>query len=278
MSQADNCNCLTDGSAIEINQLNQKNKIMKTQLLKLIPCLAIASFLNYTSLHACTPAPSGLVSWWQAESNANDSVSGNNGLAQNITYSAGEVGQAFVFNGSSSVIRVAASSSLNVGTNSGFTIEGWINPTNLNLQPVWEWNTGVYSQNPDAPVGVHVWISGGGLGTLYANLEDTTTAFHTIYSTNGVMTTNSFQHVALTYDKTTGVAVLYRNGVAVATANLGVFTPQTSFDLYMGFRPVGTSAGARFQGLMDETSLYSRALSACEIQAIYNAENAGKCH
>ena len=28
---------------------------------------------------------------------------------------------------------------------------------------------------------------------------------------------------------------------------------------------------------MDEVSLYSRALSAAEIQAIYNADGAGKC-
>ena len=62
------------------------------------------------------------------------------------------------------------------------------------------------------------------------------------------MVTNVFQHVALTYDKTTGVAVLYRNGVVVATANLGVFTPQTSFDLYLGKRQPARSRRFISQG------------------------------
>jgi hypothetical protein len=77
----------------------------------------------------CTPAPSGLVSWWRAEGNANDSIGTNNGTPTGgITYTNGEVGQAFVFNNTTSYIPVPASPGLNVGTNNGFTIEGWIQP------------------------------------------------------------------------------------------------------------------------------------------------------
>src|SRR5580698_1002953 len=74
----------------------------------------------------CDPAPSGIVAWWQAEGNADDIIGGNNGTAVgNLTYINGEVGQAFVFDGSTSYITVPASPSLNVGTGSGFTIECW---------------------------------------------------------------------------------------------------------------------------------------------------------
>ena len=223
---------------------------------------------------SCTPSPSGLVSWWQAESNANDYISGNNGIAQNITYTAGEVGQAFVFNGSSSMIRVPASSSLNVGTNNGFTIEGWINPANPNdVRPILEWNQG---NNGLAGTGVQLWLSAGGNNELHANVLDTAGNNHAM-GASGVMTANTYQHIALTYDKTTGVAVLYHDGVPVATQNLGSFTPQTSFDLYMGVRPSGPFSNLYFNGKLDEISLYGRALSACEIQAIYNAGSAGKC-
>ena len=38
---------------------------------------------------------------------------------------------------------------------------------------------------------------------------------------------NTYNHVALTYAKNTGVAVIYVNGIAVKTQNLGIFTPQT---------------------------------------------------
>ena len=48
----------------------------------------------------CTPAPSGLVSWWRAEGDARDFWDGNHGSLQNgATFAAGKVGQAFSFDG-----------------------------------------------------------------------------------------------------------------------------------------------------------------------------------
>ncbi len=48
----------------------------------------------------CTPPLSGLVSWWAAEGNALDSFGTNNGmLAGGVSFTNGEVGQAFQFDG-----------------------------------------------------------------------------------------------------------------------------------------------------------------------------------
>jgi hypothetical protein len=48
----------------------------------------------------CTPAPSGLVSWWPGEGNGNDVVGNNNGTpVGGISYVSGEVGQAFQLDG-----------------------------------------------------------------------------------------------------------------------------------------------------------------------------------
>ena len=44
---------------------------------------------------SCVTPPSGLVGWWKGDGNTLDSVLGNNGVAQNITYTNGVVGQAF---------------------------------------------------------------------------------------------------------------------------------------------------------------------------------------
>src|SRR5579864_1463623 len=68
--------------------------------------------------------PSGAVSWWTANTTANDALGLNNATLSNVTYATGEVGQAFNFNGSNSSALVADSSSL-AFTNS-FAIEGWI--------------------------------------------------------------------------------------------------------------------------------------------------------
>jgi Concanavalin A-like lectin/glucanases superfamily len=226
----------------------------------------------------CTPPPSDIISWWPAEGNANDIVSGNNGIATNITYTIGEVGNAFNFNGSNAYVRVPASSNLNVGIGNGFTFETWINPATLNPQPLAEWN----SNSGDSGIGAHFWISEGKFfpgpaGCLYANLVDTGGGDHYFSTDGGVATTNSYQHIALTYDEASGVAVIYSNGVAVQTSNLGTFIPQTSFDFYLGGRPSGFGAGSTYGGVMDEPSLYNRALSSNEVAAIYNAGSGGKC-
>jgi hypothetical protein len=128
-------------------------------------------------------------------------------------------------------------------------------------------------------MGAHLWLSTGavspGVGNLYANLKDIAGNDHYIFSEDGLITANHFQHVALTYDKTTGMAALYRNGVEVANQNLGIFTPQTSSDLYFGIRVAGPFSGLYFKGKMDEVSIYNRALATEEIQADYEAGHNG---
>lgn len=217
---------------------------------------------------SCDPASSGLVSLWPAEGDANDIAGTNNGtVSGTIVYTNGMVGRAFKFDGVSGYIPVPASASLNLGGASGFTIEGWINyDPNVNSGPLVEWDS------PSA-IGVHFWPIHG----LYANIIDTSGISHIFSSASGTTFTNVFQHVALTYDKSSGVANLYVNGAVVASQTLGTFTPQTTYPMNIGRRTVGTGAGSTYQGLADEISVYNRALSSNEIVAIYNAGSSGKC-
>jgi hypothetical protein len=68
---------------------------------------------------------------------------------------------------------------------------------------------------------------------------------------------------------------LYCNGVAVATSVIGAKAIATSSS---NLRISGDENNhVYFDGLIDEPSVYSRALSAAEIAAIYNAGSAGKC-
>ena len=206
-------------------------------------------------------AREGLVAWWSGENNGKDSAGGNIATLTDISFAEGEAGRAFSFNGSSSLIVVPASPSLDVGLGAGFTIETWVNPANYNQGPLLEWN------NSAGGIGVHLWLSTDvtpdtGFRNLYANVQDTTGTVHAFASSAGIMNSNEFQHVALTYSKVTGVAVLYRNGIAVASQNLGSFTPQTSYDLYLGYRPYPVY----FTGTLDAPAIYNRALSEAEIR------------
>ena len=230
----------------------------------------------YESINSCVQPPSGAVAWWAAEGDVNDIVNGNNGILQNgTTFSAGEVGQAFSFDGISADVKIPASPTLNVGANSGsFTVAGWINPSDVSVpRPVVEWNsaTGIYP-------GVHLWVGLPGPGGLFANIVDSNAADHAFYTSASVLSASVYQYVALTYDETTGVGTLYVNGTAVAQQTLGVFVPQTSFDLYFGIRPP-SSVGpfTPYIGAIDEVQVFNRALTATEILTIYASSKHGVC-
>jgi len=224
----------------------------------------------------CTPLPSDLVGWWPGEGDANDIGGGNDGVLEGgVAFNAGVVGQAFSFNGTDADVRVPASASLNLGLADGFTIETWINPADVTeAHPIVEWNDGSF--------GVCFWAgqcspTPVGLGSLSIDVKDTGLHDHCFNTAPGLLVSNIWQHVAATYVRSNGYTVVYINGVPVVQATLGVFTPRTIGDLYVGVRPYDAGAGLRFAGLIDELTLYSRALSASEIAGIYNASSAGKC-
>jgi hypothetical protein len=212
--------------------------------------------------------PLAPVGWWKAESNGLDSTFyHNDATLSGVTFSSGEVGQAF--NTTSGNVVVPASGSLNVGTNSGFTIEGWIRPSTTNsAKPVFEW--GNWSLGT---MGVHVWIAAGTSGgDLYANLFDVGNNNHIINTPSGAIFANQFQHIALSYDTNSGIASLYLNGTLAQQSSLGSFVPKTTGELRLGNRP----SWGNFNGLIDESALYGRVLTPLEILTIYRAGSTGK--
>src|ERR1039458_10709283 len=77
----------------------------------------------------CVPPPSGLVSWWPGNGNANDIQDGNNGNLGSVTFVPGEAGQAFHFDGSSWV-TTANETNLSFERTNAFSIDAWIRTTN----------------------------------------------------------------------------------------------------------------------------------------------------
>ncbi|MGO9587745.1 MAG: protein kinase domain-containing protein [Limisphaerales bacterium] len=219
----------------------------------------------------------GLVALWPGEGNGNDVMGTNNGVAQTIAYTDGVVGQAFVLNGSgSSYIRIPARPSLDVGQSNGFTLELWCNPatTNFSSNPMTlvEWNN---NSGALTGIGCHLEFYNGGV--ILGDIVDPTTGKdYFVQSPGGDVVPNTWQHVAMTYDKTTGVLALYRNGVMLTNRNVGSWTPSTAFDLYFGIRKAGVFAPIPYQGLLDEISLYNRALTAGEIKTCYDAVRKSK--
>src|SRR4029079_12728014 len=101
--------------------------------------------------------------------------------------------------------KVPASSNLNLGLSGGLTIEAWVNPSVVNkLEQIAEWNKSAGS------FGAHFCVvESPNPGTLYASLRDIGGNPHLLFSSSAVISVGQWQHVAITYDKATGQAVLY---------------------------------------------------------------------
>jgi Concanavalin A-like lectin/glucanases superfamily len=223
--------------------------------------------------------PSGLVELWSGEGDGSDSVSGNNAMLTDISFSEGKVGQAFSFNGTSSYFKIPDSPTLDVGAGEGFTVMAWIKPSDIRgLHPILEWQPG---EKMPSPLGIQLWIgeNPASQGVLCAFFIDTNgNNFVHLPSPEGTLVANTWQHVAVTYSQASGTISLYVNGKAVSKLPWGSFVPLTKGDL-ASFRPGNPgdwTYNRFFAGLMDELAIYNRALSASEIQAICMEQNNGE--
>jgi hypothetical protein len=218
----------------------------------------------------CVQPPSGLVAWWPGDGDGNDNTGGNTStLTGGLTFSAGEVAQCFQFNGQNQEVVVPDAPSLNLSAR--FTIEAWVNFADLNSpQPIvckgaWGYHqycllTGVYGPSDELALLVS---SQGGYDA------------NTVLTTSGAnLLPNTWYHVAATADGTTKSiylnAQLLTNNPAPAP-----YTPNSN-PVEVG-RASNFGSGYFFNGLIDEISIYNRALTQDELQAIYNAGSAGKC-
>ena len=233
--------------------------------------VAILGDTGSASAQKCDPLPANAVSWWPGENNALDDLGNNNGTFEGTpTYATGEVGNAFSFNGASRYVRVPNSPSLQIS--SGLTLEAWVYPLSYNpgssSSVMCEWdaiggiNQRAWSFGIDGPGPGFFGVSADGLNGTYA------------YTTTHIPL-NAWTHLAATYDGNN--LVIYFNGSAQASTPFSSGIISSTDDVGIGATIGGGGPIAIFNGLIDEPTIYNRALSAAEIQAIYNAGSAGKC-
>ena len=225
----------------------------------------------------CTPPPSGLVSWWSGEGNANDIAGSNNGtLPGGVTFTSGVVGQAFNLNGLSQYVEVGNPSNLNPAA--GFSIEGWIYPRQDRVQ-------GILSKWADSPAHPnqrsYVFQTYPGQALLFGISDwahQLDAGFHAFSTTNTVFSLSAWSHVAAVYDQATGARRMYVNGVKVAERiDTPITVTNSTAEVVIGGALTYGPADAFFDGLIDELSFYAKALSPSEIAAIYAAGVSGKC-
>jgi hypothetical protein len=236
--------------------------------------------ISVAAVRAGGQHPAGLVALWSGEDDGRDAAGNHDLTLTDASFADGQVGRAFVMNGFSSCMKFADTPDFNPGNGDGLTLSAWINPDNITgFHPILEWNP---SDKMPGVIGVQFWIGNvpGSQGVLAAHFVGTDRQPHSLISPPGTVVAGRFQHVAATYDQATGAGVLYLNGVVVARAQWGSFTPLTTGDLWISRRPTDHPGdwtyNAFFSGLLDEISIYNRALSAGEIKNLGTEENHGE--
>ena len=220
----------------------------------------------------CVPPPSGLVSWWSGEGNANDIAGPNNGnLSGGVTFTNGEVGQAFSFNGTNTYVKVPDSPSLRLTHE--LTIEFWVRRQDLQANDV------IVEKGGDFTRGVQNY----GVGIVRAQEGN----YLSFWFAGGVresisITDLNWHHIAVVAHNGDADPTFYVDGVPQpVTRRVGpgtlVLYPSTAA-LHIGAQ-VDPISGWNYysKALVDEVSIYNRALAASEIQSIYTAGSAGKC-
>ena len=214
----------------------------------------------------CFPAPTNLVSWWQAESDMSDSTGGNDGTAVgSVGYTTGMVGTAFSFDGDSSgdgeAVFVGSASNLQL---QNFTVDAWIqrgDPGQASLDA----GGGLVFSFGDQGYGFGL----NDNGQLFLSQIDDSEVVSSL-----LVTDTGWHHVAVTM--TNNTVVFYVDGVADSSQ---------TYDVTFSFSSPAAAVGARgdnsfnvFLGALDEVNVFSRALSGDEIAGIYNASILGKCY
>ena len=214
----------------------------------------------------CIVSPADMLGWWPGEGDLTGAIGPT--LTGSVSYAPAEVGNGIVFNGSGGVVT----DQLPV-VDQAVSVDAWIRPQASGLVQA------IFSR--------FTWPGGGSedsyllmlspTGGLWWATDDPSTLFPIpVEGQFPQLFDGQFHHVAATWDSAT--TVLYVDGTQVSTTrSLGSSVnpaPTTQFALGGA---TGTGSPMPFVGLIDEATVYRRALTPAEVSAIHDAGSAGKC-
>jgi hypothetical protein len=195
----------------------------------------------------------GLVGWWRGDGDATDATTNGNGtLVGDTTFGAGQFGQAFSFDGTGDLVNVGNPAALRV---QNFTITAYVKRDDVSKSgQIFGYGTSGYGFGMFADG--TLFLTQSGVGTARSSsLKITDTDFHQ------VAVTNEGSKVTFYVD---GVPEL----VAPLLSSFNFFT-----NAAIGGRADSADPFWAFQGRIDEVAVFSRALTAAEIQTLATTNN-----
>ncbi len=245
-----------------------------------LSCLFLI-FSSFAQISNYVPT-NGLVGWWPFNGNANDaSGNGNNGTVNGATLTTDRFGvadKAYSFDGTSSKITVQDANILDL-TNTA-SISGWYNMNNLNFDS----QTNSYQGRLVDKCTVGGWdgyMIDIGRSASTSNSNYCNTSFVKLRGLMGACipqlntpcynSQNLWIHFVVTFSS--GLEKIYINGQMVANMNCSnTSLPVNNLPLVFGYPPNSTNPAYTLNGKLDDIGIWNRALTACEIQDLYNAQ------
>jgi len=216
----------------------------------------------------CVSAPSGLVSWWPGDGNANDFVGGNEGILQGgMGFLPGKVADAFSLDGVDDGVALGNDNSLRITASISLVAWVWFND---------QIKGAVVTKHASPPYRAYALATVPSADYFRFIISGDGTA-RAIRDSQTPLEPNTWYLVAGVYDAAAHTMAVYVNGTLDNGALQGLVPAaiyDTSTDAAIGRN--GNPADY-FDGLIDEVVIFDRALSAAEIRAIYDAGSAGMC-
>ncbi|MBI3189421.1 MAG: hypothetical protein HYZ33_02115, partial [Ignavibacteriales bacterium] len=219
----------------------------------------------------CIKPPQGMVAWWSGDGNADDISDGtNDGILRNgVTYSSGKVSQTFTFDGVDDYVEIPNHSSLNFGTGD-FSFDAWVQTTDAaGVDVIQDKREGGSVGDP----GYHVHLYNGTPSILIGDATDYSTFISGVSVADG-----NWHHIAITVERANPAGLkFYIDGALVSTKNPTARNGSVSNNAVFTIGSRSFQNSGNFNGSIDEVEVFNRALTACQVNALYLADTLGKC-
>ena len=216
-----------------------------------------------------------IISYWKFENNVLDSDGINDGVASNITYAAGKVGNSAVLNGSNSFIQIPGINNLSFGngvTDSPFSISFWVKLNSLG--DAWLINK---RDGTGSPVEYQISLFSGNLRVQLFGQNSTATQLS--YSVGNTLSIGVWSQIFITYDGSSSQNGLnfYVNSIEQGgtKTQTGTYISMSNTSSSVIFGRAGWFLGFYLNGSMDETAYWNKELTQTEIDNVYAKGNAG---
>jgi hypothetical protein len=195
---------------------------------------------------------------------ADTSGNGRNGtLSGGTTWITGKIGHALQFNGTTGEVTVP-----DFPLSQQFSVAFWFKASNLPNMYSYMFSWGTVS-NVNS---INIWFYVNGAITLRTDIQDSVNADPTNYCDiiDANMANGQWHHYCATVANGTGLTVYIDGQSRVTYGAVGGHTITPATNLFIGSRDDNNSA-RYFAGSIDDVRIYSQALSASDVQNLYNA-------